>query len=705
MKNEDSRVTIGVDIGGTFTDVVVSGGKGVPVTRKVLTTDKQEMGVFAGIRDGLHAFGGSAQDVERVLHATTLATNALIERKGGRTALLTTDGFEDILRLGRERAYDTYDLRLDLPEPLVADELRLGVRERVSAEGTVIQAVSAEEGERIYRSVAGTIDAVAVCFLHAYRNGVNERAIREFLRANAGFDVQYISISSEVAPEVREYERTSTTVANAYLQPVVARYLHVLEEGLRATGIAAPLLVMLSDTHLVDTERARAFPVRLIESGPAAGVIAAAHTARQNGLPNVLSFDMGGTTAKLGTIIDFTPSVATEFEAARTKRFTKWSGIPLKAPVVELIEIGAGGGSIAAVDKLGLLRVGPESAGATPGPACYGGGGTEPTVTDADLALGLLGSDSFLGGEMHVDVAAARRALDVLGQKLGLSDLDTAAGIFDVVNETMAQAGRLHAIERGLDPTRLAMVAFGGAGPVHAYAVARRLGVSQIVVPPSAGVLSATGLLVSPMGTDAARTDVQALAEITDDEMVGIFKSLENSALDELSRMCDMSTVVTQWLADARYEGQGYEVLVSVVERALDHGEADSPRVSAAAVGSLFEEQYELLYGRSLSLPIEIVTWRVIATNVEETRKKDVSHATQRPRTCKSKPAPRTKRQCYDSDARGFIEAPVFRAESLPEAIALDGPVIVEQHDSTLVVGSRGLVHKNELGGLHVELS
>src|SRR5262245_5798766 len=491
---------VGLDIGGTFTDAVMTH----PATRgmvrfKCLTTpDDPSRGALRGIEGVMAEAGVRPQDIAIVLHATTLVSNALIERKGARTALLATRGFGDVLKIGREKKHDIYDLQLEKPEPLVPDGLCFDIAERMGPDGQVVEPLdekSVLEAALALRECH--TEAVAVCLLHSYMNASHERQVRTLLQKHLpGIS---ICLSSEVLPEIREFERASTTTANAYVQPLIATYLQRLMGGLTAAGVNARLFIMLSEGGMAAPDVVRRFAVRICESGPAAGAVIAASIGRQRKLPRILSFDMGGTTAKSSLIHSGAPEITMDFEVARMYRLKKGSGLPLRIPVVDLIEIGAGGGSIVRVDGLGLITVGPDSAGADPGPACYGRGGTLPTVTDADLVLGYLAPDSFLGGRMRLNINAAYEAIDVhVGKRLGIPVAEAALRIHDIVNENMANASRIQAVERGHDPTGYSLVAFGGAGPVHAWGVATRLRLGTVIVPPSAGLGSAIGLLLAP---------------------------------------------------------------------------------------------------------------------------------------------------------------------------------------------------------------
>ncbi len=497
---------LAVDIGGTFTDLAIE-ANGRRTTTKVLTTPAApEQGVMAGVQTILREAGLRAEDIAIVIHGTTLATNALIERKGARTALITTEGFRDVLAMGNESRYDQYDLNIILPEPLVPRALRLPVSERLDNEGHVLQPLDVAGLRALVPLLRREqVESIAVGLLHSFVNPAHERQVRDILAAELP-DVP-VSLSCEVSPEMREWERFSTTAANAYVQPLMARYLKLLESGLREAGIAAPIFLMLSGGGLTTIATACRFPIRLVESGPAGGAIFSAHVARQCGLDSVLSFDMGGTTAKICLIDDFRPQTARSFEVARVGRFRKGSGLPLRIPVIEMVEIGAGGGSLAHVDSMGRIGVGPESAGADPGPACYGRGGLHPAVTDANLVLGRYDPERFAGGSMRLDPAPARVALEAdVGARLGLSADMAALGVVEMVDENMANAARVHAIESGKTYEGRTLIAFGGGGPVHGFRVAEKIGIDRVLVPSGAGVGSAIGFLRAPVGYEVVRS-------------------------------------------------------------------------------------------------------------------------------------------------------------------------------------------------------
>src|SRR5437867_6241127 len=520
---------LGVDIGGTFTDlVVIDETTATAHVGKVLTNPKD---VAHGVEEGIHALldeaGVSSGEVRAVVHGTTLATNALIEKKGARTALLTTEGFRDALEIGREGRYDMYDLFIDPPPPLVPRHLRREVPERLLADGSIARALDEVAARRALAELAKDgVEALAICLLHAYVNPAHESRLAALARE--AIPEVFVACSSEVVPEIREYDRNSTTCANAYVAPLMARYLEDLQRRLTGLGIPGQLYIMQSSGGIALPPFARRLPVRLVESGPAAGALAAAQAARERREPRLLSFDMGGTTAKACVIDDGEPLLAREFEVARADRFKKGSGLPIRVPCIELIEIGAGGGSLARVDRMGLLKVGPDSAGADPGPACYAQGGKVPTVTDADLLLGYLDPGFFLGGRMRLDVDAAKQAVEAtVARPMGLTLTDAAWGIHRVVNENMAGAARVHGIERGKDLRAYPRFAFGGAGPGHAWHVGRILKVPRVLVPVGAGALSAYGLLAAPLAFDFVRTATQRLDAADWTQINALFGEME----------------------------------------------------------------------------------------------------------------------------------------------------------------------------------
>ena len=668
---------VGVDIGGTFTDLCIASEGGVVAVGKTLTTPHEPArAIEAVLVETLAAHGIAIGEIEGIVHGTTLVTNAIIERKGARTALLATAGHSDAIEIARERRYEIYDLEIDLPRPLVPRHLRFDVPERTLADGTIEQPVDGAYCERLARElVEAGIEAVAIAFLHSFTNPSNERAAAEAVRRAA--PRLRISLSSDVVPEIREYERTSTTVANVYVQSLVERYLADLQARLARLGFTGSLHVMLSNGGIATPETAARFPIRLLESGPAAGALAAAAFGSASQIDDLISFDMGGTTAKLCAIEHGEPLISHEFEVDRIYRLKRGSGLPVRISVVDMIEIGAGGGSIARIDALGLVRVGPDSAGSDPGPVCYGLGGTEPTVTDADLVLGYLDSASFLGGRMELDVAGARSAIERrIAGPLGVSVEEAALGIHQLVNEGMANAARVHAIERGKDPTRLPLFAFGGAGPVHACGTARALGTSAVIAPAAAGVLSSVGFLTAPLAFDFVRSARVAVAGLTFAEADARFGEMELEGTELLvSSGVPAAEISHARYADMRYQGQGYEI-----------------RVPAPATGggwpddllAAFDVVYRQLYQRpGPDVPIEVISWRVVSSGPRP------DFAVRGASTAAAGNELKGERPVWLSNELGFQPVPVFDRYALTAGWSIEGPAIIEERESTLVLLQR----------------
>ena len=688
---------LGIDIGGTFTDIVVyDHERGLSLNRKVLTThDDPARGVAAGVSALLMREALAPTAFTRVVHATTLFTNALIERKGARTGLITTAGFGDTLEIGRERKFELYDLNIAKPEPLVPRDLRLEVAERTRADGSVARKLTAAEVARCAERLAARgVTSIAVVFLHAYANGQHEaEAARLIARRHPRIAV---TTSHEVAPEIREFERTSTTVANAYIKPLAQQYLDSMARRLEALRIPAPLLLMLSSGGLTHLAEAARTPVQMLESGPAAGALAAAFFGREDSHGNLLAFDMGGTTAKLSLVDGGEPLTAYAFEAARQKRFLEGSGLPIRISTIELIEIGAGGGSVAHVDELGLLKVGPRSAGSEPGPAAYGLGGTEPTVTDADFVLGYLNPEYFAGGEVRVDMGAARRALEGLAGRVGLSLTETAWGVHDVVNETMASAARVHVAERGRDPRRYALLCTGGAGPVHAYGVARKLGLGHIVCPPAAGVASALGLLVAPARVDRVATVGIRLDAKTGGALEAAFRTLEDEARAVISDSgLKLETATVRRLADGRFAGQGFDLVVDLPEGPYRDDEATRQRL-VQAFETAYREKFALT---PPPVPIEFINIRVAV-------RAPVAGAEVRARAGGGRgSAVKGTRRVYFPEPRDYVDTTVYDRARLAPGVKIAGPAVVEEEGSTLVIAPGGSGRVATSGNLIVTLA
>src|SRR5262245_59877406 len=643
---------VGSDIGGTFTDIILASEDGQTFqVGKVLTTpDRPDDAVIAGIESVLAAAAVPADRVSHVLHGTTLFTNALIERKGARTALVTTKGFRDAVEIAREHRYDMYDLYMQRPRPIAPRHLRFEVDERVLVDGSVRRPVDPDEVRRLAERLRGEgIEAIAVCLLHAYANPAHERVVGRILRE--ALPEAAITLSSELVPEIREYERTSTTLANVYVQRLAQRYLGRLHERLRGAGVGGGLFIMQSNGGLCESDTGGRYPVRLIESGPAAGALAAAHYGALLGHKQLLSFDMGGTTAKACVIADGEPLVSPEFEVDRRYHFKRGSGLPIKVPVIEMIEIGTGGGSIARVDALRRLLVGPESAGARPGPVSYGLGGVHPTVTDADLVLGYLDPDFFLGGQMRLDREAAQRAItERVGQPLGLDPVDAAWGIHQLANESMASAARIHAIDRGKDVERFPIFAFGGAGPVHAFGVARILRSPSVIYPLGAGVMSAVGFLVAPLSFDFVRTLPGTLDALEWDGVARAVAEMEAEGRAVLGSTIPADQIRFRRFADMRYRKQGYEIRVPIPEGRLDVSRGDEIRWS-------FEAAYRAIYGHTVrDAPIEAVSWRVRAQGPRPTLRLPTSAGAGRDPGV----ARKSVRRVYLPDRQAYADVPVY---------------------------------------------
>ena len=698
MAERGGRLRVGIDIGGTFTDLLAyDETTGRFTIGKTLTTpDDPARAVQTGVAQLIRDADAAPDRVDQIVHGTTLVTNALIERKGAKTALITTRGFRDALEIAREHRYDLYDLFLELPKPLVPRSLRFELDERLFADGTVHKSLDdAEVSRLIERLKAEGVEAVAVSLIHAYRNPVHERRVVELLAELAPEII--VSYSSDVVPELREYERTSTTVANVYVRPIIVRYLDGLIAELDGSGVRGSFFVMLSSGGVCTPDTAAAYPVRLVESGPAAGALAAAHIGGLIDRPSLLSFDMGGTTAKCCVIDDGKPSVSAEFEVNRVYRFKRGSGLPVRVPVIDLIEIGAGGGSIARHDSLGLLKVGPDSAGADPGPACYGRGGTQPTVTDGDLLLGYLDPTFFLGGRMSLDVAAAEKAVDALGVSLGMNRVETAWGIHEVVNEQMAGAARMHAIENGKDPREYPVFAFGGAGPVHAYRVAEILRSPELIVPFGAGVASTIGFLVAPLAFDFVRSFVGRLDLLEWSEVNSRFEEMEREGRAILARAgVDSAKVEIIRTAELRYIGQGHQVVVEAPSGLLDHS-------SAAVLAAEFEAEYRRLYGRTAAgNPLEAINWRVMAsTDAPELREIDLGVD---PAASALASAVKGVRSVYLPERRNFADVTVYDRYQLARGVEFAGPAIIEERESTLVIGQAPSIRVDDMLNLTVTM-
>jgi N-methylhydantoinase A/oxoprolinase/acetone carboxylase beta subunit len=666
------RFVLSIDVGGTFTDIVAFDRDSTRplVVHKVPTDDERPaLGVLAGIRELVHDLGPGR--IERVVHATTLATNALIERRGARVALVTTHGFRDVLEIGTEQMHSIYDLFAPRAAPLVPRDLRRELSERLSRDGDVLELLDdSAAGTLVEELVAAGVEAIAVCFLHSYRNPVHERRFAAIAASQA--PNLPCSLSSSVASVISEYDRTSTVCVDAYIKPLISRYVAQLVEGMAALGVDAQLQLVSSSGTVLGADAAASVPVRLLESGPAAGAFAAAWFGGLSGCCDILSLDIGGTTAKACLVEHGRPVVNRTFEADRAQRMTSGSGIPIATPSVDLIEIGAGGGSIARVDELGLLKVGPTSAGSNPGPACYGRGGSQPTVTDADLVVGLIDAERFLGGRMPLDVDRATEAIGKhLSEPLGISILRSAWGVRAVVDQSMTRAARTHALERHRDPRSLALVALGGAGPTHAASVAAALGMRGVIIPVHAGVGSALGALTTPVGIALVRTHIVTLESCVFGEVFDIYSELS----EEAHGLAGAESCALFATADVRFTGQFHDLRV---------GLGWPPSVEwLSAIERGYREAYATLYGRAVeSLPIEIVNWHLEATVEQPTLRLGEP-------ACEwsAKEAMLEERDVFLTDpASGPTRARVFDRARLPPGAGFIGPALIIESATTTVV-------------------
>ena len=679
--DKKSGTRLAVDIGGTFTDVALECGDKQFTTKTLTTKSQPETGVLAGIDTVLTQAKINPSQVETIIYGTTLATNLLIERRGAPVALVTTLGFRDVVEMRNENRFEQYDINIELPAPLVPRSQRLVVSERIGADGRILKPLNEDEVRALIpHLLEKKIQSVAVGFLHSYRNNSHEQRAREIICAEAPeLDV---TLSSEVSPEMREFERISTACANAYVQPLMSRHLGSLASQLRTQGLDCPLFLMLSGGGITTLETAIRFPVRLVESGPAGGAIFSSFIASQLGLSRVLSYDMGGTTAKVCLIDDGEPHTSRTFEVAREYRFLKGSGIPINIPVIEMVEIGAGGGSIADVDSMNRIRVGPESADSEPGPASYNLGGTAPTVTDADLLLGRLNPENFAGGSIRLNVENASKALDsVIGSKLGFKTSHTALGVSEIVDENMSNAARVHAIESGVDIETYTIVAFGGAAPIHAARLAEKLNIQKIVIPPGAGVGSALGFLQAPVSYEVIRSYYQRLDNLDYHGINQLLHSMRKEATDVVEPGAQGQKTREIRTAFMRYIGQGHEVSVEIPVK-LEEAELDSQ--SSGRLTIAFETEYTRLYGRTIpSLEIEILTWSLlVSTKGSDGRAIKMSAKSYAPDTTEF-------RKLMDAESGEFNDAAVYDRSSLSPGAKIEGPVIVTESDTATVITRR----------------
>lgn len=672
------RIRIGVDVGGTFTDfVLVDEHRDMIFTGKQLTTPTNpSKAICEGVERIARESGVEMSALDGIVHGTTLVTNAVIERNGAKVGLITSKGFRDVLEVGHEMRYDLYDLFLEKPEPLVPRNLRHTVSERIGSRGEVLVELNEDELKAASDElVAQGVDAIAVCFINSYINSDHEKRAGEIILSNHP-DLP-VTISTVVAPEIREYERTNTAVANAYVLPLMRRYINELQDKLTTMGLEGPLNVMLSGGGIAALRVAQEAPIQMIESGPAAGAISGAYYGKLTDTQSLIAFDMGGTTAKMCLIEDCEPEHANTFEAGRVRRFRQGSGIPLKVPVIDLIEIGAGGGSIARLDAMGLLKVGPDSASSEPGPVCYGLGGEEPTVTDADLLLGYLSPDYFLGGEMTLNIDVVSEAIEAkLAEPSDIDVTAAAAGIHAIVNNNMAAATRRYIAEKGRDPRRYSLVATGGAGPVHAYGVAKQLKLKRFLCPLGAGVSSALGFLVAAPATEGVKSYVSRLDQIDIEKVKGLFQEMSEEAIAALVEAGgDEKTITIKHRVEMRYVGQGFEISVDLPE---DIDDADFPELLKAE----FLKRYAELFGRSISdVAIETVTWRISASG--PTPNIQLNFEGQQ---IDRGAAKKGVRQVYFPET-GYAPCQIYNRYGLEAGWSFTGPAVIEERESTVVAG------------------
>ena len=688
---DGADVRLAVDIGGTFTDIVLDVGRDRK-TRKVLTTPvRPEQAVLDGIRLILSDARAHFRDIDVFIHGTTLATNAIIERRGAKTALIATDGFRDVLDIATESRYDQYDLTIDKPTPLVPRALRFTVPERVDAHGSVRLPLDEAALRAIVKRLR-TLDvkSVAIAFLHAYANPAHERRAGEILRAEMP-DVR-LTLSSAVCPEIREYERTSTAVANAYVQPLIDGYLGRMAEALEVEQFRGSIYLVTSGGGVTSIDTARRFPVRLLESGPAGGAIFASQIAASLGESKVLSFDMGGTTAKICLIEQYRPETSRLFEVDRAARFLKGSGLPVRIPVIEMVEIGAGGGSIARVDAMKRVTVGPESASSEPGPACYGLGGEHPTVTDADVALGKIDPDGFAGGTIRLNPELSRKALlHDIGEALGLSAETSAYAVQEIVCENMASAARVHAVERGAVVAQHTLIAFGGAAPLHAARVAERIGASRVIVPSNAGVGSAVGFLAAPISYELVRSRHARLDEFDSEAVSDLLQEIASEARALVEPGARGAPVRERRIAFMRYVGQGHEIAVELPQRRLTNADSESLRKA-------FEKDYAALFERSIpDAAIEILSWSVLATT-EPRNPARIAEVARKPAGTAG-----GHRQFFDGRAGETIDVPLYRREQLSPGATVAGPAIIAEDETSTFISVSFEAHIDSAGSIVME--
>ena len=689
----DLTARLGVDIGGTFTDVVLELDSQQYSTKVLTTYTAPENAILDGLHQVCKKADITPADITQIIHGTTLATNALIERRGAKTALITTQGFRDVIEMRTESRFEQYDLNLNLPAPLLPRNMRYTVPERVDALGNVLIELDVSAVEAVADQIAEAgYDSVAVGLIHAYANDTHEKMVRDVLTKRLP-DVM-VSLSSEVSPQMREYERFNTVVANAYIKPLMKSYLSRLAGRLGEEGVDCSIFLMHSGGGIISIESAAEFPVRLVESGPAGGAVFAANLAARYGLDKVLSFDMGGTTAKICLIKNQMPKTSRVFEVARTYRFKKGSGMPISIPVIDMVEIGAGGGSLAHVDSMRQIRVGPESAGSEPGPACYGRGGQKPAVTDADLVLGKLDADNFAGGTIKLDTGQSNSALtEVLGQTLEMDAQIAAFGLSEVVDENMANAARVHAVENGEDLSEYTMIAFGGAAPLHGGRLCEKLGVDRMLVPTGAGVGSAIGFLRAPFSFEANRSVYMKLSDFAPQKITSLLTDLQQEATSFV-RSCDANAdILSDFKVYMRYTGQGWEIPITLTEQQAMNPDADTYL-------NLFEQDYTKLFGRSVEgMDVEITVWAVNATtppqSVAKLEQTSAASATDEATAV-------AERQMFDPALGQSVSARVVQRDSLEARQSVTGPAAITEDETTIIIPSSGRAVRQSDGCIDV---
>ncbi|PIB26169.1 methylhydantoinase [Amylibacter kogurei] len=685
-----SSVRLGVDIGGTFTDVVLETQNSRFSTKVLTTNDAPENAIIDGMHQVCRKAELNPSDISQIIHGTTLATNALIERRGAKTALITTEGFRDVIEMRTESRFEQYDLNLNLPEPLLPRQMRYTVAGRIDARGQVLVPMKRAEVEAVVdQIITAGYETVAVGLIHSYLNPVHEQMVRDVLAQKAP-DIM-VSLSCEVSPQMREYERFNTVVANAYIKPLMKSYLGRLADRLAGEGVSCNIFLMHSGGGIISIENAAEFPVRLVESGPAGGAVFAANIASRYGLDKVLSFDMGGTTAKICLIKNQTPKTSRVFEVARTYRFKKGSGMPISIPVIDMVEIGAGGGSLAHVDAMRQIRVGPESAGSEPGPACYGRGGERPAVTDADLVLGKLDPDNFAGGSIKLHTQNSVKALQsFLGDALDMDAPTAAFGLAEVVDENMANAARVHAVENGEDLSEYTMIAFGGAAPLHAGRLCEKLGVDRLLVPSGAGVGSAIGFLRAPFSFEANRSVYMKLSEFDPDKIKTLLSELQSEATGFVRNCDSTSPILSEFKVYMRYAGQGWEIPIVISEDQAMNPNADE-------FLALFEAEYIKLFARSVAgMDVEITVWAVNATTPPE----PVEPVTLTSNMGEAKIA--TVRDVFDPAQSKFLTSHIVDRETMMDGQSIAGPAVIVETETSIIVPSSRMATRQSDGCIDI---